>query len=490
MKTSLNFLFLVCMVLFLGSWTNRPKTSVLIDTNIVVSEGYIGNGVQWDPYQLDYGKGRWEISDSDWKKMYARLDFMQPHFIRVMINTTSNIKQGKLVPENNLPHISKILDYCQTRGVTVMFGDWGGGLVDSKKNTIDERNIYFAAEYVNYLVREKGYDCIKYYNIINEPNGNWSSTDGNYSLWSRAVKCMYNEMKQFDLVKKVSIVGPDAAIWTADEAWWVDSCATYLKEQIGLYDIHTYPSKVTVNSGEYGKIISAYKHYVPANNKIVMGEIGFKYLEQADSIYAKENMRRIEAYKYASPDDSQMFVYDYMYGTDMADALFQTINSGFSGSVAWMLDDAMHTKEAPDKLKIWGFWNIFGEEFFGKQEENVRPWYYAWSLLCKYIPAGAKVYKVNIDGDNHIKGIAVSKDDKYMIAVVNVDKEIKKCTIKSSSLPTLEKVKQFIYSDGTLRKDGDHNLLPNKENLVLKLGAGLNLDMPKESLIVYTNFEY
>lgn len=489
MKTPIYFLFLVCIVLFTGC-KEYPKTSILINTDVVISEGYIGNGVQWDPYQLDYGQGCWEISDSDWEKMYARLDFMQPQFIRVMINTTSNIKQGKLVPENNISHISKILDYCQSRGVTVMFGDWGGGLVDSKKNTINNEYIRFAAEYINYLINNKGYGCIKYYNLINEPNGFWSSTDGDYSLWACAIKCMYNEMKQLDLIKKVSIVGPDAAIWTDKETWWVDSCATYLRKQIGLYDIHTYPSKVTVNSGEYTKIIKAYKQNVPTNEKIVMGEIGFKYIEPADSMYAKENRRRIEAYKYASAEDSQMFVYDYMYGTDMADALFQTINSGFSGSIAWMLDDAMHAKEAPDKLKIWGFWNIFGEEYFGEQEENVRPWYYAWSLLCKYIPNGAKVYEVKLEGDNHIRAIAVSKGDKYMIGVVNVDKEFKKCTLKSSSLSKLEKMKQFIYSKGTLQKDGDHNLLPNKENIVLELRNGYDIEMPEESLIIYTNYEY
>ncbi len=61
-----------------------------------------------------------------------------------------------------------------------------------------------------------------------------------------------------------------------------------------------------------------------------------------------------------------------MYGTDMADALFQTIHAGYSGCIAWMLDDAMHFKEAPDKLKIWGFWNIFGDEIFGAGEERVR----------------------------------------------------------------------------------------------------------------------
>ena len=62
----------------------------------------------------------------------------------------------------------------------------------------------------------------------------------------------------------------------------MDSCATHLKDEIGLYDIHTYPSKITVNSGEYTDIIRAYKQAVPAGRKIVMGEIGFKFVEPAD----------------------------------------------------------------------------------------------------------------------------------------------------------------------------------------------------------------
>lgn len=485
MKKSFYLLF---SVMLLVSCTNTPQISVSVDTNVPISDGYIGNGVQWDPYELDYGKGKWEISDDDWNKMYTRLDFMRPQFIRIMTNTTSNIKEGVFNPENDFLHLSRILDYCETRGVTVMFGDWGGGLVSAKDNTINNENLRFAARYIDFLVNEKGYTCIKYYNLINEPNGFWSSTDGNYSLWARAIRYLDGEMEQLGLTNKVSLVGPDAAVWTADEAWWVDSCATHFKKEIALYDIHTYPSKITVNSGEYSDMIKAYQRNVPKECKIVMGEIGFKYIEPADSLYAKENMRRIKNSKHASAEDSQMFVYDYMYGTDMADALFQTMNSGFSGSVAWMLDDAMHSKEAPGKLKIWGFWNTFGDEYFGEQEEDVRPWFYAWSLLCKYIPSGATVYKVEVKGDNHIKAITIGKDGKYMIGIVNVDKEKKNIILETSKLFMTGDVKQFIYSDGTLVKDGDCSLLPNKEGV--KLGLDNNIEIPAESLIVYTNFDY
>ncbi len=466
------------------------QSIVRISSDVVINESYLGNGAQWDPYQLDYGMGKMTISQADWEKLYARLDFMRPQFMRVMTNTRSIIVDGKLIPDRNLDRLSPILDYCQSRNVTVLFGDWGNGMVNSKTNSIDETNLSLAARYVDFLINEKGYSCIKYYNMINEPNGFWSTTEGNYSLWAKAIRFFDNELKTLHLKDQLSLVGPDAAIWKPDEAWWADSCATDLKDIIGLYDIHTYPSKITVNSGEYSNIIHAYKSVIPTDKKIVMGEIGFKFVEPADSFYLNENNRRAKAKRYASIDDSQMFVYDYMYGTDMADALFQTVNAGFSGSVVWMLDDAMHSKESPEKLKVWGFWNILGNEAFGASEEIVRPWYYAWSLLTRYMPAGSKIYKVDVSGNPSVKAIAIEKDGMRTIALVNVSKQkiIVKVTDKEQS--KLNDMKEYIYANGTLKKEGDHLLLPNNTNITLNLKNGYIVNMPAESLLVYTNCNY
>jgi len=468
----------------------EPDATVSIDTTIVINDSYIGNGAQWDPYQLDYGKGKLEISEADWKKLYDRLDFMRPQFIRIMINTSSFLDKDNFVPEKGMETLSKMLDYCQSRNVTVMFGDWGWSVINAKEAKINDKNMKHAAELVDYLINRKGYTCIKYYNLINEPNGYWAATNKSYPLWASSIKQFHKNLDNLRLNDKIGIVGPDIAIWGKDEAWWIDSCAVQLGDMIQLYDIHTYPSKITVNSGEYTDIISAYKKGVPEGKKIVMGEIGFKFVEKADSLYNNENIRRAKAKEHASLEDSQMFVYDYMYGTDMADALFQTINSGYSGSVIWMLDDAMHSNEAPDKLKIWGFWNIFGEEQFGAEEENVRPWYYAWSLLTKYIPAGSKVYKTNLSGDQSIKAIVTEKDGKSMVAVVNVSKEEKQVKIQSLNMPELNGCKKFIYSDGTLKKEGDYMLLPNEENISMDFIKGEQFSMPAESLVVYSNFDY
>jgi hypothetical protein len=491
MKRSVCFLIFISGISFCGlgcSETAPPPVSVYI-TDETVSEGYVGNGVEWDPYQLDYGYGRMEISAADREKTYDRVDFMRPGLMRVMLNTTSLVRNGRFDPEIGFDQMSWILDYCQSRSVTVIFGDWGGGIVDARAKTVNHELIASVARYVDWLVNEKGYTCIKHYNLVNEPNGNWSAADGDYSLWARAIRSLLVEFDRRGLAGMVSLAAPDVAIWTPREAWWVDSCATYMALAVGLYDIHTYPAKSTVNSGEYSEIISAYRAKVPAGKKIVMGEIGLKFITREDSLLNRENIRRAREKPYASVEDSQMFVYDHVYGVDMADALFQTANSGFSGSVVWRLDDAMSTKEARDKLKVWGFWNILGEEFFGAEEEVVRPWFYAWSLLCRNMPAGCRVVRTEVSGDGSVKSLAVEKEGGRAFALVNVSKEPRVVSVESGDAGVWSNVAKYVYAEGMLRKSGDHDLLPNETGLTLDMKRGITVDMPGESLIVYTDLQ-
>lgn len=248
--------FFIFIVAFFASCSPVEQDVIItIDTETVLNDCYIGNGAQWDPYQLDYGKGKLTISEADWEKLYDRLDFMCPQFIRIMINTSSFVDQGRLVPERGMEVLSKMLDYCQSRNVTVMFGDWGWSVIRAREAEIDSQSLRHAAALVDYLVHNKGYSCIRYYNLVNEPNGYWAATNKSFPLWASSVWQFYQYMKEFDLIGEVGIVGPDIAIWDKAETGWIDSCAVQLNEQIELYDIHTYPSKVTVNSGEYADII-------------------------------------------------------------------------------------------------------------------------------------------------------------------------------------------------------------------------------------------
>ena len=151
-----------------------------------------------------------------------------------------------------------------------------------------------------------------------------------------------------------------------------------------------------------------------------------------------------------------------------------------------MLDDAMHFKEAPDKLKIWGFWNIFGDEIFGAGEERVRPWYYAWSLLCRTLRPGSDFFAADVRGAAGVKAVAAVKDGRRTVAVVNVSREPRRVRIECPGWERFRQATRYRYGEGLMRTEGDHTLLPNATGLRIDFRSGAEYDMPGESMILLT----
>jgi hypothetical protein len=182
-----------------------------------------------------------------------------------------------------------------------------------------------------------------------------------------------------------------------------------------------------------------------------LGEAGFKYGQKADSLLMKEYNRRAEGHPFTKGTDSNMLVYDYFYGLDMALLCMEVMNEGYSGMAAWMLDDAMHSKGdsgKPEDIKLWGMWNILGEEVFNdSSQEEIRPWYYTWALLCRYFPAGSNILKTTFD---RTQGVSVSTGEyngKYTTAIVNTGVADK--TINISFPVGLKNASLYVYEEDT-----------------------------------------
>ncbi|MBO8454873.1 MAG: hypothetical protein IAC08_00500 [Bacteroidetes bacterium] len=112
-----------------------PDTVIRIDTDSISNTGYIGNGAQWDPYSLDYGSGHIDISQTDWEKIYSRLDYMKPQYVRCMINspfTYFNAETGKYERDRNKEYITRLLSYCQENGIMVIYGEYNPPTWDMK----------------------------------------------------------------------------------------------------------------------------------------------------------------------------------------------------------------------------------------------------------------------------------------------------------------------------------------------------------------------
>lgn len=491
----------------------RTNPTIKIYTEKIITSGFLGNGVQWSAYHhADSPDAEWGLlmTDEKWKMVFSRLDYMKPQMVRVLDQANWRYlkgfdTEGKPVLDFNTPEVKaleKLLGYCQKNNVTVLFGEWGcpyqvHDLDEAKSGRFtganDPRWIDMIVRYLDHLINVKGYTCLKYYNLVNEPNGSWASTNGNWKEWSEGIRLLKKALDKAGLSGKINIAGPDAvaqydhpqSVYKGIE--WVAESVSQLNDCIGLYDIHAYTTYDMVRSGKFYSYYSEIAKLSKKTNKpFVFGEIGFN----KDT---PENGVRIKTDRFAS-DDSQMSVYDFSYGIDMADAAIQIINSGYSGAMAWDLDDAMHTNDDKgdrNQLKRWGFWNSLGTELCNNpDDEKIRPWFYTWSLLCRYFPKGINIIKSDSTEMKGLRLVAGIKEGGMTIAIVNNSVANQKINLKLIGSSSSESFKKFLYSDKLRLVDENNFPVPYQKMILNKSKQGIAVEIPANSLVLFTSFNF
>ena len=490
-----SLLFLSCSEKEIGEKEPTINPEAITITSDVLVDTFLGNGPQWGGYDIvPQWTGNASLSEVDWQTLFKRLDFMRPKFIRIMISAGwSYYADGKYDISKSEPILQKMLDYCQRNNINVQFGEWGH---QEKEGVIDEAWLNDCANFLAYLVKDKGYSCIKYFTMVNEPNGDWSSIDGNYNKWSLLVENFYDKIAQLGIENSVEIMGPDVAVWTSSDAPWLTNSKKDLSKQLGAFDIHTYPNENDVRSTSYSSLLDVYKASSDPSKMLVLGELGLRYDPKGE--LGKENTQRIIADPYASTD-SQMFVYDSFYGIDVADATIQTMTAGYAGIIYWSLDDAMYNIDGggSKELKRWGFWNILGEEVFeSAEDEQIRPWFYPISLMCRYFPTGTKIFDINLPKPvkSGLRCVAGALGDKHTIAIVNNSNQAHTFELRANSIPFMSNVSEYRYIakegteyDGAV--DADGFALPFEENVSINLEKGEVFKLKPLSFMLLTNMK-
>ncbi|MGE0078018.1 MAG: hypothetical protein AB7S48_09180 [Bacteroidales bacterium] len=493
----MNFKIIIPITLFILVGCNKPKGIAIRISNEVINEDYIGNGIQWDPYDEAEQWGS-SISDSDWDKLYKRLDFMRPNFVRCLINSPYryyNAKNGKYYKDRNSKSIIKLLSYCQKNNITVLFGEFNPPKWELKQ---DPAWIDMAVDYLNFLVNEQGFTCIKYYNLFNEPDGNWSSTNGDYEMWKKMVLMFNTKKAEYPtLSQKVRFGAPDVVMGYKNSESkyqpyeWIGQSAKDMDSIIGIYDIHAYPGQYEVRSGQFAQALKKYVEQVPKGKKLVLGEAGYKYYKIEDSSLMAMQQERIINHPFTKGSDCNMLVYEYFYGLDMPLLCMEVMNEKLSGMAVWMLDDAMHSNgDAGDihNIKLWGMWNTLGEEVFGKpEEEEMRPWYYTWSLMCRYFPKGTNILKAEYAKTDGLKMVAGESNGKLTIAMVNTGEK----DIDISIIPPrpINNAKIYVYQKIIAPTNNEGFPVPFTTEIKIK-EEPYSMMIKSESFILITENEY
>ncbi|MDR2003150.1 MAG: hypothetical protein LBQ74_08995 [Prevotella sp.] len=497
----------ILLTLFCSCGEKHP---VLEISTQPVSTGFLGNGVEWSAYPHgDSPDAEWGylMTDEKLERVCKRLDYMKPRIVRLM--DVAGWRYFKGVDSKGNPILDfecaevkmacKLLDYCQKNSITVLIGDYGvpgfWGYAGKIDRVDDPRYVNMTVKYISYLVKDKGYDCIKYYIITNEPNGTWACTNGDWDQWRKGVEMFVDGFRKANL--NVEISAPDVVEMSDNPhskytgRQWVEQSVIQMDSIIGNYNIHCYADAYMVRDGDFQKHYEEVaKILKPTDKPFIFGEIGVLY---KTGELGKEYEKLLPQKPFAS-EDSQLHVYDYVYGIDATDALIQSMKAGFHGASAWMLDDAMHTiGDLGDKnqLKVWGFWNSLGTDLLGDaKEENIRPWFFTWSLMCRYFTPGMDIFNpVNETSFPNLRVVAGKDGKGSTIALINASDSAYTFTLKMD-IAGAEPFSIYTYSESGYKID--ENSFPVAEGVTeaSQISSGKEtVIIPPRSFKLYTNIK-
>jgi hypothetical protein len=493
--------------------------SVTVFSDQVQSSPFWGLGVQLDPYDA------LAPAQLNWPLITQRLDFMSPGFLRV-VEPASTYFGGYDASGNptyrwtapSLQELLSILGYAQARGIPVVLGDWADPLIRG-----DAR---IPADFLLALRDTYGFSVVRYYNVVNEPNN--AGANCVFSCWAQMMRTVAGGLAQAGLAGSVSLVGPDNEnSWDDTPAAqaldlssgldsdnpvggdsWVTATLQSIPTLIGAYDSHRYATISGIQTGVYGDQVRARRLEISnldtAAKPYFAGEVGV-VSRQTDPFFAHEAPRAITRplAELLDPSavsaqagtfvDSQPHIAEFDYGVWMADMMVQAINAGLSGASAWDLDDAMHTGGGygAANLKQWGFWNsLGGQDGYPASDLQLRPWYYAWSVLSRAFPGGSQPLVLP---STQAAGLRIAADripdgtgSDLSVAIVNDSAKPETVTLTIPAVTGPMTLAQ--YDDFATDAPVDANGLPVPAQILhTEPSTGISVALPSSGLIVLTS---
>jgi hypothetical protein len=354
----------------------------------ILCPSFLGFGVQLDAFvQHPMGAERWE-------RLWRRVDLMRLKLVRSIAPVGAFAPEGKVrFDTREMGEICRLLDELQKRGITTIWGIWSEGTQFDGKNDPELHEAF--ADAAAHLILQRGYSCIRYLNLFNEPNHGRSfragNPDDNYSLWADAIRHTDELLRARGVTHdRARIIGPHN-----NAHGWHNKAVEDLHDVLGAYATHVYPRDPMVRAGQVEAWRNARRRAIQLdpdgfNKPFIFGECGL--------------------YDDRGEDDRQWNVRKYWYGEAMADLAAQALRSGLAGAIYWMLDDAMHPR------KLWGLWDSTGTY---DRDGEPRPVAYAWTMLTRCFPPGMAVVEVEHEARESFRAAAARGAAGWSVLLVN-----------------------------------------------------------------------
>ncbi|MEA3365049.1 MAG: hypothetical protein U9Q79_05360 [Candidatus Hydrogenedentes bacterium] len=424
---------------------------VKITLDDVAVENFVGYGVEWDPRGYDlYG-----VTDADFTVVRERVEWMRLPVARMMMLAKwCYLGEGKYDWDTReMQLLYRQLDVCQSLGTTVLLTDWGcerdwvqpPGIT----KTDDPKYAQVIAKYMDHLLNTKGYSCIKYFILVNEPN----YEIGDFERWSRGVRNIAQAFAESGLNKQVTIAGPDHS--NADE--WFFKAVDQLGDVLGAYDVHRYATDANVAPGKLEDYFANQWKYARQNDPAATGKM---------FIVGEAGMN-----DYANHPASNAQIDTHYYGEFMADYAIQAAQAGSNAVCAWHLDDNSHRNFA------WGLWSN------KEQGMKLRPWFFPWALLARCVPAGSTIYEIP-DPVPSLRVLAAKEGSDWTLSVVNRGDEHAQIALTVPG-QNEKAARRYVYAPDDYRTDEKGYPLPLEE-VTLDLNKSVLIDCPRHAMVMLT----
>lgn len=485
---------------------SAPMYDAAHATEIQVTRGtgepILGLGVEFDPHFIAQNTTRNDgATVSDWDQVIApRVKKMQIQRFRVMLLPhwwePYNDNDDPLVADPDgfdfntleMQSVYKVLDLAEETGTDVTLVLWGCPtsceLVNSSYGYIgrhflcapgsanwvtepaDERE--FAESFsavVSHLINEKGYTCIKEITPYNEPDGNVTPLEHYIPL----VKELDRRLTADGIRDKVQFNLSDN---TDTRRFFLEGCAENLAEEADLFNSHTYifgydtPNSVVIE-WEKANIAAAAK----AGKRHFVGEFG------SDQCVGATRQKDIDRYE---------------RGVLMTRHVLNFLNAGAAGASYWSLLDQYYNKGAAyPEMQQLGLWYAVRAAYTPdpdlyasiREDYQVRPQYYSYSLLTRFIRKGDKVYPIDLDNEFAAASAFLDEEGRWTYIFANGSDKALDLNLSNPSCPRMGQYAVYRYEQDRLPKD-DSLINPD---MVLKARDGkLKIHIPSQAVMVLT----
>lgn len=447
----------------------------LVTADEMAGVNRFGVSVEFDPHFLSQNVAKGVTDPQDWAIVEARVAKMEIDRFRVMLlpswlepfNDNEDVAEinweALTVNSAEMQSVYKVLDLAEKNGIDVNLTLWGA---ENKCNLIDsDRNAAVKAQGGHFLMKnnegsnwvlgtqypaefaenfsmyvqnflEKGYTCIKEITPINEPD--WS-----YQI-NRQVSFDTYKTLCLELDKRFKADGiRDKVLFNLSDNTdaghtWLENTMTELDSITDIYNTHTYKfGYETTNETIMGWELENRNITRNTGKPHVIGEFG-----------SNQNVG----------SSRQSDIDEYRRGVLMVRQMLNFYNAGAAGASYWVLcDEYYNYSDTYDSMMQLGLWKCSKRAYYTdkaqyesiQEDYEVRPQYYAYALMSKYVPKGAEVYPIFLNDDFAIGTAFKGTDGKWVYVFANGNAEGEALKLKFQASGTFEK---YVYTQDALPK--------------------------------------